>query len=250
MRQAPVAIYKNIKPHIRTIFIIAVVSSLLVTGLIFIVLQQGKEELPTLDELVITQVSQAVERTRYSLEVEESGPGYSLRFTGQVVDGKVYGKIDSYDLEIYSSQNTYFVRGSELYEEWEEMKQAELGALSAVIREPLQLLEMFITTDGLSIDEGPIRTVDNAACKTYFLEVPPPDLLQLTRFDDENASLDKLELYLWFNEEEDFLYRMALLLNVTVEDEKMQINRIYNMHPDAPDIPNDLPKLDGDYFSI
>ena len=33
--------------------------------------------------------------------IEESGPGYSLRFSGQVHEDRMYGKIDD-DLEIFN----------------------------------------------------------------------------------------------------------------------------------------------------
>ncbi|MCW3489575.1 hypothetical protein [Dethiobacter alkaliphilus] len=230
--------------------ILVLAAVLVVVALIFVVSAPEKEVPLTLEELLVTKMSLAAEKNTYSLVVEESGPGYSLRFTGQVAEGNVYGNIAAYDLEIFSDQNTYFVRGEDLFEEWEEMDAAELGALSAVVHEPLELLETLLAAEDVIVEEGPRRMVDNAECQTYLVEVPPPELHLLTRFDNEDAELNKLRLYLWYNEEEEFLYRMAVLLSVTVDEETVEINRIYNMHPDAPAIPQDVPNPDKDSLAI
>ena len=92
------------------------------------------------------------------------------------------------------------------------------------------------------VEAGSNHTVNNAACQTYFLEIPPPALQLLTHFGSE-AVIDKLQVYLWFAEEDAFLHRMAVMMNVTVGEQSIHINRTqFNLR--CPGFPEDIPKTD------
>lgn len=240
MKQAPIITVQKNKMFLA--FLIAAI--LLSAGLMLLCNRPDGNTLPALADMVAAKAAAAAENTSYSIVIEESGPGYSLRFSGQANDGLIYGKIDAYELEVFAKQEKYFVKGSGLFEEWKEIGKAELEALSVVIRDPHDLLRKLLNANEILAEEGPIRSVEDVPCQTYFLEIPPPDLQLLTRFEHE-ATLDKLQIYLWFDQETSFLYRMAILMYVTVEGENIQINRIYNLSPEKKILPAGLPQVDG-----
>ena len=243
MRQAPILSRGKREAVISPFLIFLLVSALFATGLTLVLSRPEETIPPTLQEVVTTKANLAAETTTYGLTIEESGPGYNIRFVGQVQGGKIYGKIDAYDLEVFSNYDKYFVKGSNLFDEWKEVKLAELDALPALIRDPQYLLQLLLAGNGLLVDEGIERMVEDIPCKTYFLEVPPPDLQLLTRFD-EDATLDKLQLYLWFGNEDSLLHRMAILMNITVDEQTIQINRIYSLSPQTESFPEGLPVMD------
>ncbi len=187
-------------------------------------------------------MSAAAEFNDYRLVVDERGPGYSLRFKGQMMDGHIYGKLESYDLEIYSYQEQVFVKGSEAIDEWKEIGKTELDGLSFLARDPFALLSGLLSDKQVKAVGGPARMVEDIVCQTYFLEISPPELRILTHFE-EDAALDKLQLYLWFAKDDLFMHRMALLLSITVKEKNFQIYRIYNLRPGVEKMPEDLPNL-------
>lgn len=250
MRQAPQLPRKSSKPSFHPFLVFLFVVSLLASGFT-ILLSLPEKEIPlsTMQETVLARTAEVLVNNSYSLTVEESGPGYSLRFNGQVENGFIYGKMDTYDLELFTDQEKYFVKGSGVFAEWEEMEHAQLDALSVVVRDPQMLLELLLAGREILVEEGPLRTVENVVCQTYFLEIPPPDIQLLTRFEKE-ATLDKLQMYLWFAQDDQFLYRMALLMNVSVENDNVQINRIYSLNPQTKEMPEGLPQLNNNFYAI
>lgn len=204
--------------------------------------QEKNANLTISQEAILAKALAAAEFNDYILVVEERGPGYSLRFNGQMLGHLIYGKLESYDLEIFSDQEQFFVKGSEVFDDWEEVGKAELDGLSFLVKDPFVLLSLLLSNKQIWAVEGPVKLVEDVACKTYFLEIPPPELQLLTHFE-EDATLDKLQLYLWFAQENSFMHRMALLLNITVKGEEIQIYRIYNLRPETKEMPEGLPSL-------
>ena len=198
---------------------------------------------PTISlEIIQNKLSAAAEFKDYLLMIDERGPGYMLRFNGQMRDGHLYGKLESHELEIYSDQEQVFVRGSETSEEWMEVEKAELDGLTFLVKNPFSLLSELLSDKQVKVLGGPMRMVEDIACQTYFLEIPPPELRLLTNFE-EDAIFERLQLYLWFAEDNLFMHRMALLFSFTVKEEKIQIYRIYNLRPGVKEMPQDLPNL-------
>lgn len=251
MRQAPQPPGKQEEIAFQPFLLFLLAAALLASGMtLYFTRPAAQESLPTMQDVVRLKTTSAKgNNNAYGLVVEESGPGYSLRFNGQANEGFIYGKLESYDLEIYTDQNKYLIRSSGVFEEWEEAGTAELDALSVVVRDPLALLDVLLSGKQVFVEEGPERLVNDVACQTYFLEIPPPDVQFLTRFEEE-ASLDKLQLYLWFSKGGHFMHRMALLLNVTVNGEAIQINRIYSLSPVVKELPEGLPRLDDTGIAI
>lgn len=243
MRQATNLSRGKGRTFFSPLLIFVLVAALLATGLTLVLSRPEETKSPTLQEVVIANATRAAETKTYALTIEESGPGYNLRFVGQVQNGKIYGKIDAYDLEVFSNYNKYFVKGSKLFDEWQEVKLAELDALPVLIRDPQQLLQLLLADNKLLVEEGVERMVEDIPCQTYFLEIPPPDLQLLTRFEEE-ATVDRLQLYLWFGNDDTFLHRMAILINLTVNEQAIQINRIYNLSPQTKIFPEGLPEVD------
>ncbi|MDW7651559.1 MAG: hypothetical protein SCK29_13770 [Bacillota bacterium] len=251
MRQAPVKPAKKERPFPALFVGFLLVISLLAAGATLL-LSAPREDtsVPSMEEMISAKAAVIAETNQYDLTIEESGPGYTIRFVGQVSDSKLYGKIDAYDLEVFSDREKYFVKGASVFTDWEEAGKAELDALSVLVRNPIELLQVLTSGDRFLVEEGPDRLVDDVNCRTYFLEIPPPDIQMVTRFEDEDATLDKLQLYLWFNEDGNFMHRMAMLLNVTVEGENIQVNRIYSLSPRSKELPEDLPQVDEDVLAI
>ncbi|MGI6659583.1 MAG: hypothetical protein ACOX4N_09305 [Dethiobacteraceae bacterium] len=243
MRQAAV----ETKPEKKNIFLpplllITLAVMLLTSGTIFMLRRAEKEAAPTLLEQVSEKAAAAAVFKHYALVIEESGPGYSLRFSGQVHEDRMYGKIDGYDLEIFAEEERFFVKNA-VAAGWQDLKTAKLETLPVLLRDPHYLLSTLLAEKDIVVEAGSNRTVNNAACQTYFLEIPPPALQLLTHFGSE-AVIDKLQVYLWFAEEDAFLHRMAVMMNVTVGEQSIHINRTYNLTCDAPDFPEDIPKTD------
>ena len=251
MRQAPPKPVENRKTVPSPFIFFLLAAALLASGLtLFFPTPKPEPALPTVNEVVAQKVAAVTENNKYGLTIEESGPGYTIRFAGQVFDEKIYGRIDAYDLEVFSAREKHFVKGASLFDDWKEAGLAELDALASLVRNPVELLEILMSEKEILIEEGPDRLVEDVKCRTYFLELPPPDIRLLTRFDDKDATLDKLQLYLWFSEEGVFLHRMAMLMNITVEGEKIQINRIYSLTPDSKELPDGLPKVQEGILAI
>ncbi|NLZ92935.1 MAG: hypothetical protein GX922_02785 [Firmicutes bacterium] len=242
MRQAAYIAQKKIfsKP-----LVVILLFLLLVTSAFFmIIFREGElEALTTTLEEVREKTEAAAAQNVYGLVIEESGPGYSLSFKGQVTNNCLYGKIEDFEIEICSEDDQYFIK-SKLDENWQALNKTGLDALPAVIRDPYYLLQTMLKGKEIVAEKGAQRTVNNIPCQTYFLEIPPPELQFLTRFEN-NATLDKLQIYLWFSEEENFLHRMAILMNVTVEEETIQVNRVYNLTREYEELPEDLPIIKG-----
>jgi hypothetical protein len=250
LRQAPQLPKRSAEPLLHPFLLFLLTVSVLATAVtLYLTRPEYEGSVKTMQSLIQAKTELASANEGYGMVVEESGPGYNLRFSGQVAQGLIYGKMDAYDLEIFTDQSVYYVRGSGVYEEWEEMGSAQLDGLSVLIRDPLDLLQTLLSGGQVLVEEGPQRMVEDIPCVTYFLEIPPPDLQMLTRFEEE-ATLDKLQLYLWFDREGEFLHRMALLLNITVNAENIQINRIYSLSPTSRDMPDDLPQLPQGFISI
>lgn len=243
MRQASNLSRGKGKTFLSPFLAFLLVTALLATGLTLVLSKPDEAKLPTLQEVVTANATLAAGTKTYTLTIEESGPGYNIRFVGQVQNGKIYGKIDAYDLEVFSNYDKYFVKGNKLFDEWQEVKLAELDALPALIRDPQHLLHLLLAGSKLLVEEGIERMVEDIPCQTYFLEIPPPDLQLLTRFE-EDATLDKLQMYLWFGKDDTFMHRMAILMNLTVNEQAIQINRIYSLSPQIKSLPEGLPEVD------
>ncbi|HZK25497.1 MAG TPA: hypothetical protein VFC74_08960 [Oscillospiraceae bacterium] len=249
MRLAPVE-NKPEKQHIflQPYFIITFVVVVLSSVCVFLLTRQKEEAVPTMLDIVAETTAAAAAHKHYNLVIEESGPGYLLRFSGQVHDDRLYGKIDGYDLEIFADEDQFFIKNS-LASEWQDIKTAKLETLPTLIRDPHYLLANLMAGKEIAIETGTPRTVDDVICQTYFLEIPPPNLQLLTRFSTD-ATLDKLQVYLWFAEESGFMHRLAVMMNVTVAEETIQINRTYNLSPEAKDFPEDIPKINRKVMPI
>ena len=248
MRQAPQISKKKVKTVQQLLLCFMVVGVIVSSWQILYSSRQEKDANLTISqEVILAKALAAAEFNDYRLVVEESGPGYSLRFSGQMLDGLIYGKLESYDLEIYSDREQFFVKGCEVVDEWEEVGKAERDGLSFLVKDPFVLLSLLLSHKQIRAVGGPVRVVEDVACQTYFLKIAPPELQLLTDFE-EDAMLDKLQLYLWFAKENSFMYRMALLLNITVKGEEIQIYRIYNLRPGAKEMPEGLPSSIGNYI--
>jgi hypothetical protein len=250
LRQAPQMPRREIQPVIHPFLLfLLTVSVLSVAVTLYLARQELETDVYTMQEVVWEKTLSAAKNQSYSMVVEESGPGYNLRFSGQVENGLIYGTMDAYDLEIFTDQTIYYVRDSDVFKEWEELHNADLDGLTAIVRDPLELLQTLLSSQEVLVEEGPQRLVEDITCQTYFLEIPPPDIGMFTKFD-QDATLDKLQLYLWFEKNELFLHRIAILLNITVKGEAIQINRIYNLNPKTKQLPDDLPQLSTGLIAI
>ena len=243
MRQAPQISKKHVKIVVQLLLFFFLAGVLAAFWRMTYSARPEKEANPTVSlEIIRNKVSAAAAFNDYSLVVDERGPGYALHFEGQIIDGHLYGKIESYDLEIYSNHEQFFVKDSKVITEWKEAGKAELGGLAFLAGDPFVLLSELLSDKQILAVEGPVRMVEDIACQTYFLEIPPPELRILTHFE-EDATLDKLQLYLWFAEDNLFMHRMALLLSITVKEEKIQLYRIYNLRPGVIEMPENLPNF-------
>ncbi|NLZ38459.1 MAG: hypothetical protein GX893_02480 [Firmicutes bacterium] len=237
MRQAAPNLQRKIpfKPIlVGLIFLLLVIS----TFMLLVRKEEQRAARTTLEE-VRERAEAAAAHNVYGLAIEESGPGYLICFKGQMVGNCLYGKIDNFDLDICSEYDRYFIKAKG-DEDWQPLTQTGLDDLPALIRNPHDLLQTILKGKEIVAEEGVQRNLNNIQCQTYFLEIPPPDLQLLTRFEN-NATLDKLQIYLWFAAENNFLYRMAILMNMTIEEETIQVNRIYDLTPECEDLPEGLP---------
>lgn len=224
-----------------TLGFLLVCLSLLICGVLLILTYREKPEAaPTLGQIVGEKAKKATRFADFTLVAEESGPGYSLRFTGQMNRDVIYGHIENYNIQICTTSNIYYVKDEEMYQDWTRADEAGLEELAAFVRDPLALLNSLFEGREILVEEGPRRLVGDIPCLTYFLEIPPPDIDMFTRFKSD-ALLEKLQVYLWFAEETGFLHRMAVMLHLTADGEKTQLNRIYTMSPRIKELPDDLP---------
>lgn len=200
-----------------------------------------------LTEVVLQKMETAAKFQVFGLTIEENGPGYGIRFAGQVGDERLYGIIDYFDLEVYAFRDKYYVRGENI-PEWQEIT-SELDALPLLVQNPFSLLLALLSDGEFIAEEGSERLLGNISCRTYYLEIPPPDILRLIRFE-EDAVLEKLEIYLWFGQNDGFLYRVAFLMSISVKGENLQIKRIYDMTPDSVPMPDDVPMAEEGLITI
>lgn len=203
--------------------------------------ETGTEPLPSLADVIAAKVSETGDFSEYSLEIEESGPGYLLQFSGLVRGREIYGTLSSYDLEVYARQGNYYVRGGELFEDWHEINGVELDGLPEFVQNPQIMIRMLMTDKNLIVDEGAIRTMDQQTCQTYLLHLPSSDVEMFTGLSD---SIDggQVSAYLWFGEDDGFLYKVTLQLDIAIGDQTTRIYRIYTMKPQKSDLPLDLPQ--------
>jgi hypothetical protein len=88
--------------------------------------------------------------------------------------------------------------------------------------------------------------IEGALCRAFLLDVAPSESLLLTLFSavqEEEISLEKLRVYLWFDKNDEFLYKMALLLDIARLEEKVQVSRVYTMSKEKNRLPDDLPLI-------
>ena len=246
MRQA--VLYKAKKkrrspsPFAKSLFSVV----LLAVCLTFLFAGPVKKNPPLTDHDAVTaQATLAADFHAYSLTIEESGPGYSLSYSGQVENGRLYGTLETFNLQVFAYDDRYYVRGGDMYEEWQTVEKAELQALAAFVRNPVSLLGMILAEDFI-VEKGPERVIEGELCRAFLLDVAPSESLLLTLFStvqEEEISLEKLGVYLWFGKDDEFLYKMALLLDISRLDEKVQVSRIYTMSKEMNRLPDDLPLI-------
>jgi hypothetical protein len=207
----------------------------------------GKNPPPTAAEAVAALAATAGNIRDYSLEIEESGPGYSLRFQGQVRDGRLYGRLEQFELEVYAQFGRYHVRGGEVFQGWQAADTAGLKALDAIIRDPLEIMLQITAHDGITVETGPKRQVGGVNCLAYLLEVPLdiPLLPALLTVAEEQAAPERFRAYLWFGSEDGFMYRMVLLFDFSGEKGRAQVIRTYNLGTETIPLPPDLPPPAG-----
>ncbi|MBS4031975.1 MAG: hypothetical protein KGZ63_11235 [Clostridiales bacterium] len=236
MRQAVTTTKKN---WVTPFFLLLFAGAMLVTGVSFPVAE--KEPLPTLAEVIAAKVSETGDFSEYSLEIEENGPEYTLQFSGLVRGREIYGTLSSYDLEVYARQGRYYVRGGDLLEDWHEVKGVELDGLPEFVQNPQIFIRMLLMNENLIVDEGVTRTVDGDVCQTYFLHLPSSDVEMLTGV---LSGLDggQVSAYLWFGEDDGFLYKVTLQLDIATGDHMSRIYRTYTMKPQKSELPADLPE--------
>ncbi|NLM51245.1 MAG: hypothetical protein GX197_00240 [Firmicutes bacterium] len=243
MRQAIVRLTGKVKK--RYLFFFLVLLILAGSFLLWPPQTQEQEEpaLPTMFETLAGQIAAAGKKMEnYGLTIEESGPGYEIIFQGQVNREKIYGKLEAYELEVFSAYNQYFAKNTSA-QEWQDLNALGLGDLPALICTPWQLWEKILAANELTVEAGKERVVNGALCQTYFLEIQHPDTCLITGFP-ENATLEKLQVYLWLDVENDFIHRMALTLDMVVDGENIQLNRVLQMDPQAKALPAGLPPVE------
>jgi hypothetical protein len=236
MRQAVTATTKKnwVMPFLLFIFIGVVLAA----GILLPVTES--EPLPTLAEVFAAKVSGTGDFSEYSLEIEESGPGYQLQFSGLVSGREIYGTLTSYGLEVFARQGKYYVRGGDLFEDWQEVNSVELDGLPEFVQNPQIFIRMLRIDENLIVDEGATRTMEGKICQTYFLHLPDSDVEMFTGL---SPGLDggQASAYLWFGEDDGFLYKLTLQLDIATGDQITRIHRIYTMNPQQSELPADLP---------
>ncbi|NLP36228.1 MAG: hypothetical protein GX357_01065 [Firmicutes bacterium] len=220
---------------------------MIIAGSLFLFPRQVKEHeeqvLPTMFEVLTVQVTAAGNNMEnYSLIIEENGPGYKLNFQGQVNGEKIYGKLEDYELELFSAYEQYFVK-SATENEWQDLGVLGLEDLPDLIRTPRQLLDKIWAEKEISVAAGEKRIVNDALCQVYSLEIQKPHARFLSGLP-QNAVLEKLQVYLWLDEENLFIHRLALILDMVAGGEKVQLNRLLQMEPQAKALPAGLPPVE------
>ncbi len=220
---------------------------LLAAGVMLAVSPPARKAQPTAEEAVAVLASRALNYRDYTLVIEESGPGYSLRFTGQVSENRLYGRLEQFDLEIYARDGRYHVRGSEVFKEWQPADKAGLKTLDAIVRNPLDILSQIAGSAGIKAETGPDLTIGGVICLAYLVEVPVdiPVLPSLLTVSGEQAVPERFRAYLWFGSADHFLYRMALLFDFSGTDGRAQITRVYTLGTATEPLPRDLPQASG-----
>ncbi len=205
----------------------------------------GKKPAQPADEEVMTALAGVAGRYHeFALTIEESGPGYSLRYEGQVKGDLLYGTFETFNLQVYAQGKNYYVRGGEVFAEWLTVEKAEMQALVSFVRNPLDLLALLLASEEFTAEKGPDRLIDGVQCTSYLLDISPsaallPDLF--SAFQEEEADLEELHIYMWFGAEDNFLYKMAFTLNIYSPADKVTLSRVYTMHRAQADLPDDLP---------
>jgi hypothetical protein len=247
MRQAVIYSSRKKQRYISRFIKLLFSAVLLAVSLIFLFTGPVKKNVPLTDyDAVTVHARAAADFTAFSLTIEESGPGYSLRYTGQVENGRLYGSLETYNLQVFAYGSRYYVRGGDVYEEWQTVETAELQALASFVRNPVSLLHMMISGAEFTVERGPERVIEGALCRAFLLDVAPSESLLLTLFSavqEEEISLEKLRVYLWFDKNDEFLYKMALLLDIARLEEKVQVSRVYTMSKEKNRLPDDLPLI-------
>jgi len=243
MRHAPIGLKRKTLPYFQPVVFLLLLSFFALGGTLMVNRAEKPSPGPTLEEAVMASVAAAAKHTAYALEIEESGPGYSLLFTGQAEGNKIYGEVRDFNLQVFAVGQKYFVRGGKLIVQWQEVREAGLESLTVFVRNPQELLGLLLNGKNMVAEEGPRRDVAGVPCKTYFLEIMPGDLQTLSLFSGD-ATLEKLHAYLWFGEDDGFLYKMALLMDIVVDGEKGQVNRVFTLNPRQQKMPEDLPQTD------
>lgn len=239
MRQAIATTTK--KNWVTPFFLLLLVGAMFLAGLSLPVAET--EAPPTLADVIAAKVSGTGDFSEYSLNIEESGPGYHLQFSGLVRAREIYGTLSSYDLEVYARQGRYYVRGGELFEDWQEVNGVELDGLPEFVQNPQIFIRMLMIDENLIVDEGTTRTMEGKTCQTYFLHLPSSEVGMLTGLP---SGLDRgqVSAYLWFGEDDGFLYKVTLQLHIATGDQTTQIHRIYTMKPQSSELPTDLPEIE------
>lgn len=199
------------------------------------------EPIPTLAEEIAAKVFGIGDFSEYSLQIEESGPGYQLEFSGLVRGREIFGTLTSYELEVYAIQGRYYVRGGELFEDWQEVNGVELDGLPEFVQSPQSFIKMLMMDESLIVDDNATRTMDGKTCQVYFLHLPSPNVEMLTGLSS-GADPVQASAYLWFGEDDGFLYKMTLKLDIDTGGQITQIHRVYTMKPQKTELPADLPE--------
>ncbi|MBS4021590.1 MAG: hypothetical protein KGZ79_04110 [Dethiobacter sp.] len=245
MRQA---VSRSAKKKLRSRFLFLIILFLAVMQLTFLAVffarsDKRKIELPA-EEVVAIRVHQAGDYRDFSLTIEESGPGYSLKYSGLVKDGMMYGTLESFDLQVFSYYDMYYVRGGDVFNEWQTVEKAELQALAAFVRNPLPLLSRLLAEEYFSVESGPDRLIEGVPCQAFLLDVSPSASLLGSLFSvlqEDDVLLEQMRVYIWFGTEDNFLYKMALLFDIVTTKEKVQVTRVYSMNRQQAYLPDDLP---------
>ncbi len=218
---------------------LAFIGAVLITAIVS--QEPESEHLPTLAEIVAAKVSAVESHSEYVLEIEESGPGYLLQFSGLVSGREIYGTLASYDLEVCVQKGSYYVRGGDMFEDWQEVAGVELDGLKEFVQTPQALIRAMMANKNILINEEAACTEDDINYQVYLLRIPPSDnkdaLGLLSGLETKQA-----DARLWFGEEDDFLYKMTMEFGLT-SDQAAQIKRTYIMTPKKVELPIDLPQF-------
>lgn len=231
--------YRRIKWE-RVIFLFLLLAGTAAAGFLRFPARLREEKgQPSVLETVSARAAEAAARKSYSLSIEEWGPGYRLCFKGQAEEGKIYGRLEDYDLEVYAEGGKYCVRrGAE--EEWQAAEEYGLEDLPFFIHEPAELLSGVLTEQDLRAEEGRRREISDTACEIYFLETSP-QTAEKYFFPAEEGEITGLNMYACFAEDNS-LQRLVITVQLKSGAGKTEITRIYHLTPAQDRLPDDLPQ--------